>query len=284
MSGYLNQSDGGEEMINLNEILHRLVADYSELGEVVGLTMAGSKAASLQDDLSDINLDVYLVNPLTEEKRRQIILKYATKIEMNYPSFVTSDHFLLSDFPVEITVSFIILSELEQELYDVMERHVAKVGYTTCFIRNFMDSTILFDKGGRLKALYEKYATTYPKQLKENIIDLNFPLLKDSFSSYYHQLEQAIIRQYTLSIPPRVSKFLASYFDIIFAINEVYHPGEKRLIQIMEDSCDIYPTNLNEKVKQLMGYAAQGDIQFLDIMDEMIRGLEEVLNEQNTAS
>ena len=52
MSGYLNQSDGGEEMINLNEILHRLVADYSELGEVVGLTMAGSKAASLQDDLS----------------------------------------------------------------------------------------------------------------------------------------------------------------------------------------------------------------------------------------
>lgn len=43
MSGYLNQSDGGEEMINLNEILHRLVADYSELGEVVGLTMAGSK-------------------------------------------------------------------------------------------------------------------------------------------------------------------------------------------------------------------------------------------------
>ena len=48
-------------MINLNEILHRLVADYSELGEVVGLTMAGSKAASLQDDLSDINLDVYLV-------------------------------------------------------------------------------------------------------------------------------------------------------------------------------------------------------------------------------
>ena len=108
-------------MINLNEILHRLVADYSELGEVVGLTMAGSKAASLQDDLSDINLDVYLVNPLTEEKRRQIILKYATKIEMNYPSFVTGDHFLLSDFPVEITVSFIILSELEQELYDVMD-------------------------------------------------------------------------------------------------------------------------------------------------------------------
>ena len=52
MSGYLNQSDGGEEMINLNEILHRLVADYSELGEVVGLTMAGSKAASLQDELS----------------------------------------------------------------------------------------------------------------------------------------------------------------------------------------------------------------------------------------
>ena len=39
MSGYLNQSDGGEEMINLNEILHRLVADYSELGEVVGLTI-----------------------------------------------------------------------------------------------------------------------------------------------------------------------------------------------------------------------------------------------------
>lgn len=271
-------------MINLNEILHRLVADYFELEEIVGLTMAGSKAASLQDDLSDINLDVYLVKPLTEEKRRQIIMKYATKIEMNYPSFVTTDHLLLRDFPVELTISFIILEELEWELYNVMERHVAKVGYTTCFICNFMNSTILFDKQGRLKELYEKYASIYPKQLKENIIELNFPLLKDSFSSYYHQLEQAIIRQDMLSIPPRVSKFLASYFDIIFALNDVYHPGEKRIIQIMEDSCHIYPANLNEKIKQLMGYAAQGDISFLDIMDEMIKELEDILNEQNIAS
>ena len=77
MSEYLNQSDGGEEMINLNEILHRLVADYSELGEVVGLTMAGSKAASLQDDLSDINLDVYFevdCHRLKEIPNRKILL------------------------------------------------------------------------------------------------------------------------------------------------------------------------------------------------------------------
>lgn len=271
-------------MINLNEILHRLIDDYCELEEIIGITMSGSKATNLQDDLSDINLDLYLSNELDPEKRRQILLKYATKIEINYPSFVASDHFLLSDFPVEMTVSYIHLPMIEQELQDVMEHHIAKVGYTTCFIHNFMNSTILFDKEGRLKALYEKYEMTYPEQLKDNIIELNFPLLKDSVSSYYNQLEQAIIRKDTLSIPSRVSKFLASYFDIIFAVNKVYYPGEKRLIQIMEDCCELYPSNLNEKIKQLMTYAAENDIQFLDIMNDMIEGLELVLKEKSPAS
>ena len=51
-------------MINLNEILHRLIDDYCELEEIIGITMSGSKATNLQDDLSDINLDLYLSNEL----------------------------------------------------------------------------------------------------------------------------------------------------------------------------------------------------------------------------
>ncbi len=46
-------------------------------------------------------------------------------------------------------------------------------------------------------------------------------------ASYLDQIKLAVKRNDPISVNHRIAAFMASYFDIIFALNKVYHPGEK---------------------------------------------------------
>ncbi len=46
----------------------------------------------------------------------------------------------------------------------------------------------------------------------------------------------------------RASAFIESYFDIIFAINELVHPGEKRMISYAKDHAKILPKQIEHDV------------------------------------
>ena len=54
-----------------------------------------------------------------------------------------------------------------------------------------------------------------------------------------------------MSVNHRVTEFLASYFDIIFALNEIKHPGEKRMQEICSKECKILPNNFDINLNQL---------------------------------
>lgn len=125
--------------------------------------------------------------------------------------------------------------------------------------------------------MQQKYQGHYPDQLKENIISLNLPLLKDSLGSYYYQLQQAINRQDKVAILSILDKFLKSYFDLLFAINKCYHPGEKRLIQIAMEKCQYCPNQLESQIASLMTYSTNGDVRLLGVIDEMIIDLKKFI-------
>ena len=50
--------EGENKMINVNEILHRLIAEFQSIEQVTAIAMAGSKFSNYQDDLSDININI----------------------------------------------------------------------------------------------------------------------------------------------------------------------------------------------------------------------------------
>jgi hypothetical protein len=62
------------------------------------------------------------------------------------------------------------------------------------------------------------------------VVAKNFPVLGPIISSYEDQIQSAFARRDLVSLNHRTAAWLASYFDIVFAGNRQYHPGEKRLL------------------------------------------------------
>ena len=67
----------------------------------------------------------------------------------------------------------------------------------------------------------------------------------------YMQIKKSENRGDLVSINHRVTEFLASYFDIIFALTEMTHPGEKRMQSICSKECKILPKNFDENLNKL---------------------------------
>ena len=73
-------------------------------------------------------------------------------------------------------------------------------------------------------------------------------------SCYLAQMKAAIARDDLISLNHRVAVWIASYTDILFAVNRRYHPGEKRLRMYMQGLPDL-PENALEDAPRLCGLA-----------------------------
>ncbi len=119
----------------------------------------------------------------------------------------------------------------------------------------------------------------YPDPLRKAIVAKNYPILRKNISSYLHQLELAVQRHDLASINHRTAALLASYFDIIFAVNSVPHPGEKRLVEFVKTLCQKYPSNLEEQLQSLLKATSvnSGHSDLLDRANALIDSLDEFL-------
>lgn len=89
----------------------------------------------------------------------------------------------------------------------------------------------------------------YPSALKRNIISKQLLLLEQGIPAFSKQIQKAIKRQDLLSMNHRSSEFFASYFDLLFALNEQLHPGEKRMLQYAKEQCALLPKDFEENIQ-----------------------------------
>ena len=258
-------------------IVKKLVSEYMKLDEVEAMTLAGSRASGRNDSQSDIDLDLFVTRAIPVAKRREIASKFSDCMEIGNEFFGSSDEFIIRDSLIAVDICFFDLEEIRQNLAEVMEDCQARTGYTTCFVYNVLNAEILYDRNQELEHLRKKYQHVYPKTLKQAIVDKNYPILRDAFSSYYHQIEKAISRCDLNSINHLVTAFLASYYDIIFAINGVLHPGEKRLISIIESICVDYPPHTTQYVHTIIRSIGVDDNLLLQTLNLLVDELEILL-------
>jgi hypothetical protein len=142
-----------------------------------------------------------------------------------------------------------------------------------------LHSQALFDRDGWFASLQARARQPYPDGLRRAIIAKNHPILRRTLSSYMQQLELAIQRDDHHSVNHRVAALLASYFDILFALNRQPHPGEKRLVSYAEALCPLRPPALAQQVEAVAAAVApaqQGTLltqanALLDSLDALLR-------------
>ena len=92
--------------------------------------------------------------------------------------------------------------------------------------------------------------------MQQAIIRKNYPVLRDIIPAYLHQIEKALLRRDLVSLNHRLAAFLASYFDILYALNRLPHPGEKRLLAITPTLCPLLPPNFVAQIETILRLAA----------------------------
>ena len=67
------------------------------------------------------------------------------------------------------------------------------------------------------------------------------------------------------------AEFLVSYFDVIYAMNGMTHPGEKRMQSICAQECRILPERFDKKLRRLLSGMFRESISAVisDMVDEL---------------
>lgn len=99
--------------------------------------------------------------------------------------------------------------------------------------------------------------------------------------AYYFQIEKAIKRNDIVSVNHRVAALLASYFDIIFAVNEMPHPGEKKLIKIIKDKNLTIPFEMEKNISNILKYSAEDNENILSEIEILVENLDKYLDMNN---
>lgn len=262
--------------MSIHQRIGRILAtEYSSFIQVEAVALAGSQMTSMSDQDSDVDLYVYLNAELSLPDRGRIAEKFGHHPEVGNTFFESGDEWIDGETGIPVDVMFRQMEWIEDQIKRVLEDHQAGMGYSTCFWHNILFSQVLFDRSGRYESLRQKSDQPYPEQLRRAIINKNFPILRNTQSSYVHQLVRAVQRADEVSIQHRVTAMLASYFDVLFAINRIPHPGEKRVVQFVQTQCGKVPKRMQEQIKALISSPSAEKVNHAN---DLIDALEELLD------
>lgn len=262
------------------ELANFLALHFAQYPEIEAIGISGSIVSGQGSLTSDIDLYIFGSSIIPVEERRKIAnLRGYTQGNFNLQYWDTGDEWYDKETGIEVDIMYWEKSWIEEQLERVIVRHESSVGYTTCFWHTIKQIEILFDRNGWISALKSKTQTSYPEALRQNIIQKNYPLLHSIIPAYTHQLEKAVRRGDLFSINHRLTEYLASYFDILFALNRILHPGEKRLVSFAINNCRWLPEGFETDIRSLLNPQSTPDEDWLTILDHFNQALDQLLKD-----
>jgi hypothetical protein len=273
---------------NAHLVLARQLSDlFACFPQVEAVALSGSlTSGAAPDPASDIDLYVFTTAPVPLEQRIALVEDAggASLANMNLDYWDIGDEWFHKPSGIEVDVIYWDTRWIEGMLARVLKQHQASAGYSTCYWHTIRNAQILFDRGSWLARLKRSCEEPYPQELRRAIIQRNHALLRGVIPAFSHQVKKAARRGDLVSVNHRTAALLASYFDILFAANNVVHPGEKRLIEQAERLCTSLPLGMAEQVRAVLrsaslpGMAVVEDTRLLlDQLDQWLANQEDWL-------
>lgn len=263
--------------LTLTEELTRF---YASLPEVTAVGLGGSRSRGQDDASSDLDLYIFTTRDLALSTRASFLeQRPASRANLGLTYWDSGDEWVDSATDREVDTIFWDSGWIQGFVERVLGQCVPSMGYSTCHWHTMKHLQIQFDRNGWLNAFHSRCQAPYPEQLRSAIISRNHPLIRRILPSYYHQIEKALHRGDRVSVNHRVSALLASYFDILFALNRQTNPGEKRLLQIAKISCALLPPNMERHVHAVLDAAGRADPSLLGHLTSLADELDDLLRE-----
>lgn len=257
-------------------MIEKILREFEKLPSVEAIAIGGSRSTNNYDEKSDYDIYIYVSSPIDEKIRYDIYKSTTTTMEVGNKYWEEEDNIIMKD-GIYADIIYRNLETFINEIKSVVTFCIPHNGYTTCMWHNLINSKIIFDKEGKLKKYQDEFNIPYPEKLSKNIIERNHNLLNKALPNYYDQIKKAVNRNDLVSINHRTAEFLASYFDLLFALNKKTHPGEKRLISLAVKECNILPNNFEINLRKLFDTMYGNTKNLISILDEILDELEKIL-------
>jgi predicted nucleotidyltransferase len=261
---------------DISAVTQRVARRFASLSQVEAVALAGSRTSEFADVASDVDLYVYVTGDIPLDERARIAAG-SPRAEIGNATWEPGDEWIDAESRTSVDVMYRHARWIEEQLDQVLVQHRASAGYSTCFWYNVLHSLVLFDRSGWFAGLQSRAGQAYPPELRRAIIAKNYPLLRRNRSSYLHQIEVAVLREDKVSVNHRAAALLASYFDVLFAVNELPHPGEKRLIQHARASCAKLPAEMEREVYELLACVGKPARDIVAKVNAVVDGLDGLL-------
>jgi hypothetical protein len=261
-------------------VAFEIAAAYGALPQVEAVASAGSRTSGMGDHGSDLDLYIYICGEIPVAKRAEIANARAVWAEMDNHFGEPGDEWVEAGSGLGVDIVFRRTDWIQDQLERVLRRHEASVGYTTSLWYNVLTSHALHDPGGWLAALQRFADQPYPEPLRNAIVAKNHPVLRRNLSSYTHEIERAAARGDRVSVNHRAAAFLASYFDILFALNRLPHPGEKRLLALARERCTLKPEGMEAGIGALLDQVGADGKQAAELCRFLVDSLDRLLREE----
>ncbi|MBQ1474246.1 MAG: DUF4037 domain-containing protein [Ruminococcus sp.] len=256
----------------------RLWHSFAGLPEVTAIALGGSRVTGSYDEKSDYDLYIYCDTVPDDSVRRQILETNCSYIEQGNAFWELEDDCTLKD-GVDIDILYRSISEIADGLTYVVEGCHPSNAYTTCIWHNILTCRVLYDREGALGKLIERFSVPYPEKLRQNIIKRGMRLLHGNLPSYDAQIQKAAKRGDLISVNHRTAAFLETCFDVIFALNRMTHPGEKRMLQTAVDKAEILPEDFEKNINILLR-SVFTDLQTAEeALNSIVTGLERIIKD-----
>lgn len=257
-------------------MIDQLFQDFSALPQVEAIALGGSRAGTHYDEKSDYDIYLYCTGPISKDVRRGILEKYFSYMEIGNHFWEYEDNGTLKN-GIDVDILYRNLDDFTADVASVVEQHQARNGYTTCMWHNLVTCRIISDKTGRLAAAKERFSVPYPDRLRTNIMERNRKLLRGIMPAYEGQILKAAKRGDLVSVNHRVSAFLESYFDLLYALNRKTHPGEKRLMTLCREQCPLLPGRFEENLNALFRHMLTQPQQLPEDLENILAELDKIL-------
>jgi hypothetical protein len=249
------------------------------LNQVEAVALGGSRAGENYDEKSDYDVYVYVNAPIDEDLRRKILASSCNYMEIGNHFWEYEDNCTLNN-GIDIDILYRNMDDFMGDIDEVVVKCQAHNAYTTCMWHNLLTCKIIYDRHGKLTGYQRQYDIPYPPKLKKNIIERQLCLIDSSMPAYPIQIEKAVKRGDWVSINHRVSEFLASYFDLIFALNEKTNPGEKRLVELCTKQCALLPEDFEKNLRNLFlhMYSREEQVSCIQDIEKIVDNVKKILN------